>query len=254
MCWSLADGGDPYAIAQEEVGRYRQAPLEDLPPFAGGAVGFFGYDLVRTVEPLGDPNPDPLGLPDMALMLSDVLVVFDHLKHTVTVLANVYADDGRARRGRNAAAVEAIADVPPPSRRPGPALARRRPPGPGLRAEHDARAVRGQRRADHRVRPRGRRLPGGATAALLVGPVPVEPFSIYARPAHGQPEPVHVLPRLRGLPGSPARAPSRCSRSRGRRVSTRPIAGTRPRGATRRGGPAHRRRAARGREGAPPST
>ena len=87
--WSLADGGDPYAIAAEHVARHRQAPLpDDAPPFAGGAVGFFGYDLVRTVEPLGEPNPDPLGLPDMALMLSDALVAFDHLKHTITILAN----------------------------------------------------------------------------------------------------------------------------------------------------------------------
>ncbi|MDQ3609696.1 MAG: anthranilate synthase component I, partial [Actinomycetota bacterium] len=79
--WSLADGGDPYALAEAEVQRFSQAPLPDLPPFAGGAVGYFGYDLVRTVEPLGKPNPDTLGLPDMALMLSDILVVFDHLKH-----------------------------------------------------------------------------------------------------------------------------------------------------------------------------
>ena len=45
--------------------------LEGVPPFAGGAVGFFGYDLVRSVEPLGDPNPDPMGLPDMALMVTE---------------------------------------------------------------------------------------------------------------------------------------------------------------------------------------
>ena len=88
--WSLGDPGDPYALVAEQVGASSQAPLPGLPPFAGGAVGYFGYDLVRTVEPLGEPNPDPLGLPDMALMLSDVLVVFDHLKHTITVLANVY--------------------------------------------------------------------------------------------------------------------------------------------------------------------
>ena len=37
--------------------------------FPGAAVGLFGYDLVRTVEPLGEPNPDPLGLPDLALMV-----------------------------------------------------------------------------------------------------------------------------------------------------------------------------------------
>src|SRR5205823_13730285 len=92
--WSLGDEGDPYAIAAEEVARHRQAPFAEMPPFAGGAVGYFGYDLVRTVEPLGEPNPDAVGLPDMALMLSDVLVVFDHLKHTISILVNVYAEDG----------------------------------------------------------------------------------------------------------------------------------------------------------------
>jgi anthranilate synthase component I len=87
--WSLGDPGDPYALAAAELARYRPAPLPGLPPFAGGAVGVFAYDLVRTVEPLGDPNPDPLGVPDLALMLTDAIVAFDHLKHTVTVLANV---------------------------------------------------------------------------------------------------------------------------------------------------------------------
>jgi anthranilate synthase component I len=92
--WSLGDPGDPYALAAQELDRYRPAPaLPDIPPFVGGAVGMFAYDLVRTVEPLGEPNPDPVGLPDLALMLTDALVAFDHLKHTVTVLANAYADE-----------------------------------------------------------------------------------------------------------------------------------------------------------------
>src|SRR5436189_4591431 len=42
---------DPYAAVTEELARYRAAPLADLPPFAGGAVGLFGYDLVRWAEP-----------------------------------------------------------------------------------------------------------------------------------------------------------------------------------------------------------
>ena len=107
--WRLADGGDPYAIAAAAVGRYSQAPLDGLPPFSGGAVGFFGYDLVRTVEPLGDPGPDALELPDMALMLSDLLVVFDNLKHTVTILVNVYG--GEDPRGAYAQACRTIEDV-----------------------------------------------------------------------------------------------------------------------------------------------
>src|SRR6202011_628080 len=102
--------GDPYALAAAELARYRAAPLDgDLPPFAGGAVGVFAYDLVRTVEPLAAPNPDPIGLPDLALMLTDALVVFDHLKHTVTVLANVYADEDLEASYR--AAVDTIAEV-----------------------------------------------------------------------------------------------------------------------------------------------
>jgi anthranilate synthase component 1 len=91
--WSLGDPGDPYALAAAELGRFNPAPLAELPPFAGGAVGVFAYDLVRTVEPLGEPNPDTIGVPDLALMLTDALVVFDHLKRTITVLANVYTDD-----------------------------------------------------------------------------------------------------------------------------------------------------------------
>ena len=111
--WSLGDVGDPYELAAAEVARHRQAPLPGLPPFAGGAVGVFGYDLVRTVEPLGPPNPDPVGLPDMALMLTDVLVAFDHLTRELTILANVYADDhdGGGLEASYAAAVGAIADV-----------------------------------------------------------------------------------------------------------------------------------------------
>src|SRR4051812_12817855 len=106
--WSLGDGGDPYALAAAAVAEHRQAARPDLPPFAGGAVGFFGYDCVRAVERLPGPNPDRVGLPDMALMLSDVMVAFDHLKHTTTVLANVDADDVEAGYER---AVKAIGEV-----------------------------------------------------------------------------------------------------------------------------------------------
>ncbi|MCW2984302.1 MAG: anthranilate synthase component, partial [Conexibacter sp.] len=106
--WSLGEDGDPYALA-EQAAALRQATFKDAPPFTGGAVGFFGYDLVRTVETtLGEPNPDVLGLPDMALMLSDVLVVFDHLKHTVTIMVNVAADDVEASY---AGAVETITAI-----------------------------------------------------------------------------------------------------------------------------------------------
>ncbi len=121
--WAPGDPGDPYELAARETARYRQAPIADGPPFAGGAVGLFAYDLVRTVEPLGPPNPDVIGLPDLALMLSDILVAFDHLKHTTTVLANVYVEPGEDVEAAYGAAVAGIAEV------------RRRLAGPVPRAE-----------------------------------------------------------------------------------------------------------------------
>jgi len=84
---------DPYGAVAARMQEYRPAPVEGLPPFAGGAVGFFTYDLVRTVEPLGQPNPDPLGLPDMALMVTDAMLVFDHLRHELTILACAFVED-----------------------------------------------------------------------------------------------------------------------------------------------------------------
>src|SRR3954469_6162420 len=90
---NTANSADPYAEVARELERYTLAPLEGLPPFAGGAVGLFGYDLVRAAQPtVGEPTPDELGIPDLALMVSDVLLAFDHFTHTVTVLANVYVE------------------------------------------------------------------------------------------------------------------------------------------------------------------
>jgi anthranilate synthase component 1 len=91
---------DPYRLVDEELGRYRIAPLEGLPPFAGGAVGMFGYDLARSAEPtIGEPNPDDVGVPELAVMVTDVLLAFDHLRHEVTVLANVVAEGHRSGAG-----------------------------------------------------------------------------------------------------------------------------------------------------------
>src|SRR5688500_12410668 len=129
LTWSLGDEGDPYDLAAAFVASY-DVSVSDALPFAGGAVGFFGYDLVRTVEPLGEPNPDPVGLPDMALMLSDVLVAFDHLKHTVTILVNVYAEDEDEVEAAYADALATIAKArrllagPLPEVRPTPARER----------------------------------------------------------------------------------------------------------------------------------
>src|SRR5205807_2484054 len=88
-----------------------RALAEGLPPFAGGAVGLFGYDLVRTFEPsVGPANPDELGLLDLAVMVSHVLLAFDHFTLRVTVMAGVFCEEGDLERAYGDA-VAAIADV-----------------------------------------------------------------------------------------------------------------------------------------------
>jgi len=63
---------------------------EGLPPMAAGLFGVFGYDMVRLLEPLGPPNPDPLDLPDAVLTRPSVIAVFDSVKHEIVVMAPIW--------------------------------------------------------------------------------------------------------------------------------------------------------------------
>ena len=227
--WTPADGGDPSAIAAAAVARYSQAPQEGLPPFSGGAVGFFGYDLVRTVEPLGEPNPDPLGLPDMALMLSDALVVFDNLKHTVTILANVYAaEDPAGAYAEAAATIEEIRErldgpLPVVHPRAGREAAPFQPNMSRERFEANvARIVEYIHAGDaFQVVPSQR----------WSAPIEVDAFSIYRGLRAINPSPYMYFLDFGDFQIAGA-SPEPLITVTGREVRTRPIAGTRPRGAS----------------------
>ena len=230
--WSLPDGGDPYELVAEQLARFDQAALPegDRAPFTGGAVGVFGYDLVRAVEPLGEPNPDPVGLPDLALMLTDGLLIFDHLKHTITILvnANLEAEPDVERAYAQAAA--RIADVrealagPVPRTEPRPP--RNVPAFESNMPREDfeamvARIVRYIHAGDaFQV------VPSQRWSAAS----PVEAFSIYRGLRAVNPSPyMYFLDfgdfQIAGASPEPLLTVS------GRHVSTKPIAGTRPRGA-----------------------
>lgn len=75
------DCPDPLAFVEEYQARFKVPELDNLPRFNGGLVGYFGYDTIRYIEPkLADSCPeDPLQTPDILLMVSDELVVFDNL-------------------------------------------------------------------------------------------------------------------------------------------------------------------------------
>jgi anthranilate synthase component I len=223
------DHPDPYAAVAERLGRYRIAPLEGLPPFAGGAVGLFGYDLVRAAEPsVGPPGPDDVGIPDMALMVTDVLLAFDHLRHEVTVLAGVLADGDLERAYADAAAAiaevrERLAGPVPPAR-----AGRRAPPqfvsnmGAAGYAEAVERAKEYIRAGDvYQVVPSQR----------WSAEAPVEAFSIYRGLRTVNPSPyMYFLDfgdfQIAGASPEPLLTVS------GRTAKQRPIAGTSPRAAT----------------------
>jgi anthranilate synthase component I len=222
---------DPYAAVDRRLGEYRLAPVEDLPPFVGGAVGFFAYDLVRTVEPLGEPNPDPLGLPDMALMVTDAMLVFDHLRHELTILACAFVDedgDVDAAYEGAAATIAAMRErlrsaVPVPAR---PTVCE--PPefeSNMPREEFEAavaRIVEYVHAGDaFQVVPSQR----------FSAPAPVEPFSVYRGLRAVNPSPYMYFLEFGDFQLAGA-SPEPLVKVSGGRVETRPIAGTYPRGAS----------------------
>jgi anthranilate synthase component 1 len=83
---------DPLSWIETFKQQYKVPDLDDLPRFNGGLVGYFGYDTVRYVEPrLGEcPNPDPLACPDILLMVSNDVIVFDNLSNRLFLI--VHAD------------------------------------------------------------------------------------------------------------------------------------------------------------------
>jgi anthranilate synthase component I len=93
------DGESPLEYVRRLLEVLRAPAIEGLPPLHGGAVGYLGYDCVREIERLPDPPHDDLNLPDLALILTRTLVVFDHLAQTAFVITNVprgEADPDRA--------------------------------------------------------------------------------------------------------------------------------------------------------------
>jgi anthranilate synthase component I len=223
------DAPDPYAAVAEHLARFQLAPVVGLPPFAGGAVGFFGYDLVRTVEPLGEPNPDPLGLPDMALMITDVLLAFDHLRHELTIMSCAFADDEGGIDAAYERAVATIAEVRDRLRGAVPA-----PESPAI--AEPPRFVSGMEREEFEAAvERIVEYVHAGDAFQVVpsqrfsAPAPVEAFSIYRGLRAVNPSPYMYFLEFGDFQIAGA-SPEPLVKVQGRRVETRPIAGTYPRG------------------------
>ena len=82
---------DPLTLVESEMSSFHLIPVEGLPSFHGGAVGYVAYDAIRYFEPRVPPMAaDPQGLPESVFMFTDTLLVFDHLRHDIKVVSHVY--------------------------------------------------------------------------------------------------------------------------------------------------------------------
>jgi len=232
---SSSKAADPYGAVAAYLEGYEIAELEGLPPFAGGAVGFFGYDLVRTVETtLGEPNPDPVGLPDLALLITDVLLCFDHQRHELTVLANAFVEDEGGIDAAYARAAEAIAEVREALRGPVPSHGGADAGSAGAAAiEWESNMPR--ERFEANVARIVEYVHAGDAFQVVPSQrfsaeAPVEGFSIYRGLRTVNPSPYMYFLDFGDFEIAGA-SPEPLVTVTGRRVDTRPIAGTYPRGA-----------------------
>ena len=230
---------DPLAELRRRLEALRTVPHPDLPPFFGGAVGFLGYDVVRTIERLGEVRPDPLDSWMAAFLVTDMVVAFDHFRRTAYLAALAPREPGESpertydracarleegwsrlvERPRDALDAEFL-EAPPPS--PAPAV-----------PEDEAFEAAVQRAK--------RYIAAGDIFQVVLSrqqslPCLEPPLRVYRRLRSINPSPYMFYleiadPRRSGRPLYLVGAsPEVMVRLTGRRAMLRPIAGSRPRG------------------------
>jgi len=241
---------DPIRLLRQMMKRYEPVRVAGLPPFIGGAIGCFAYDMVRMIEKIPASGRDDLGLDDAVLMFYRGVVAFDHVRHRVWIIQNVYTKDETYAQNENS------------RKNKGNAKSRG-----GLREKYDEavreiertrRALQAPLRAERVVRKKGRatalRISSNFTRAQYLAAVrkaksyiragdafqivpsqrfsaktDADPFEIYRALRVINPSPYLYFLRLDdvSIVGS---SPEMLVKVQGRDAFYRPIAGTQPRG------------------------
>ncbi|MCX7015180.1 MAG: anthranilate synthase component I [Candidatus Sumerlaeota bacterium] len=218
------------------MSRYRPVADPALPPFVGGAVGYIAYDTIRTLEKLPDANPDDLRLPDCFFMITDTMVIFDHVRRRMILLANAHvrndvdeAYDEAVHRIDVLAGRIARPPIPRDEEEPEEA-----PPPPAERAAFQSNFTRED--YETAVRRIVDYIHAGDAFQVVFSqrfqrPVACDAFDVYRALRAINPSPYNFYLKFGDLRliGS---SPEILCRVQGDKVSIRPIAGTRPRGAT----------------------
>lgn len=225
--------GDPMDNLRALIAESRiELPL-DLPQAAAGLFGYLGYDMVRLVEHLPDVNPDPLGLPDAVMLRPSVIAVLDGVKGEVTVVSPAWISEGQSAKAAYAQAAERVMDAVRDLERAMPGESRDlgdaseiAPPVSNFTKSGYMEAVE---KAKEYIR-----------AGDIFQVVPAQrwtqefrqpPFALYRSLRRTNPSPFMFYFNFGGFQVIGA-SPEILVRVFGSEVTIRPIAGTRPRGAT----------------------
>jgi anthranilate synthase component I len=221
-----------FSVVKELLREHRSATIPGLPPFTGGAVGYFAYDVVRQLENIGEHAKDDLKVPDCALMFFDRLLAFDHLRHQIHIIATADVSSESPKKAYD----RALADIGRLERK----LASKLPASHWQFTSSKAlrklkvHALTTQREYEKKVQQAKEYIAAGDVFQVVLSQrldfVPqVEAFDLYRALRTVNPSPylyflkfgdTHVL-------GS---SPEMLVRVTGRRLEYHPIAGTHPRG------------------------
>ncbi len=206
---------------------------DGLPPIAAGLFGYLGYDMIRLVEHLPDVNPDPLDLPDAIMLRPSVVVVLDGVKGEVTVVSPAWAEGGLSARAAYAQAAERVMDAVRDLDRQAPNETRdlgdlsdvAEPVSNTTKAEYFAMVEKAR---DY--------IQAGDIFQVVpsqrwVQDFTLPPFALYRALRRTNPSPYMFYFNFGGFQVIGA-SPEILVRLQGDEVTIRPIAGTRPRGAT----------------------
>jgi len=225
--------GHPLASLRQILAESAIDMPEELPSIAAGLYGYLGYDMIRLVERLPNVNPDPLGLPDALMLRPSVVAVLDGVKGEVTVVSPARPEPGLSARAAYAQAAERVMDalrdldraVPAETRDFGEAREIGEPVSNFTRESYMAAVETAKdyiRAGDiFQVVP----------AQRWTQDFPLPPFALYRSLRRTNPSPFMFFFNFGGFQVVGA-SPEILVRLRGGEVTIRPIAGTRPRGAT----------------------
>jgi anthranilate synthase component I len=224
--------GNVFQIVKEQFRRHRIATLPGLPPFTAGAVGYFSYDVVRTLEKIGAHAKNDLSVPDCVLMFFDRLLAFDHVRHQIHIIATADVTRESPRQAYD----HALADIAVLERKLARGLSAAVLKKQPARSKAKVKVNAGTSREKYMkavMRAKEYIAAGDVFQVVLsqrMDFVPeVPPFDIYRALRAGNPSPYLYFLRMGDMHvlGS---SPEMLVRATGRKLEYRPIAGTHPRG------------------------